>query len=69
MEEEYRFSGLRDGRSDLYLYRVVGNIQEPLWIDKYDDLDPRFTNGGNSIIFASNRPDDTLRNETNYAPF
>lgn len=63
------FSGLRDGRSDLYLYRVVGNIQEPLWIDKYDDLDPRFTNGGNSIIFASNRPDDTLRNETNYAPF
>lgn len=60
------FSGLREGRSDLYIYRLVGNIQEPLWIDKYDDLDPKFTSDGNSIIFASNRPDDTLRADVSY---
>ena len=60
------FSGLREGRSDLYIYRLVGNIQEPLWIDKYDDLDPRFTSDGNSVIFASNRPDDTLRADVSY---
>ncbi|MBM71916.1 MAG: hypothetical protein CL847_03940 [Crocinitomicaceae bacterium] len=63
------FSGLREGRSDLYLYRVVGNIQEPLWVDRFDDLDPRFTNGGKSVIFASNRPDDTLRGDTRHIPF
>ena len=45
------FSGLREGRSDLYLYRVVGNIQEPLWVDRFDDLNPKFTADGNSIIF------------------
>lgn len=62
------FSGLRNGRSDLYLYRVVGNIQEALWEDRFDDLSPRFTSDGRSIIFASNRPDDTLRNDQGFIP-
>jgi hypothetical protein len=63
------FSGMTNGRSDLYLYRVIGNIQEPLWNDRFDDLDPRFTDDGNAIIFSSNRPDDTLRNDGAYIPF
>ena len=63
------FSGLREGRSDLYLYRVVGNIQEPLWVDRFDDLNPKFTADGNSIIFSSNRPDDTLSGDVSYAAF
>ena len=57
------FSGLNGGRSDLYIYRIIGNIQEPLWEDRFDDLYPRFTSDGSGIIFSSNRTDDTLRND------
>ena len=38
-------------------------------MDRFDDLDPRFTNGGKSVICASNRPDDTLRGDTRHIPF
>lgn len=55
------FSGVRDGRSDLYLYFVLGNRQEQLTNDQWDDLDPRFVDGGRRIIFSSDRQDDTLR--------
>ncbi|MCB9183082.1 MAG: PD40 domain-containing protein [Flavobacteriales bacterium] len=55
------FSGVRDGRSDLYLYYVVGNRQEQLTDDQWDDLDPHFVDGDRRIIFSSDRTDDTLR--------
>ena len=55
------FSGVREGQSDLYLYHVIGNRQEQLTNDVYDDLNPRFVDGSSRIIFSSNRPDDTLR--------
>ncbi|MCB9171003.1 MAG: PD40 domain-containing protein [Flavobacteriales bacterium] len=55
------FSGVVDGRTDLYYYYLIGNRQEQLTNDPYDDLDPRFVNEGRSIIFTSDRPDDTLR--------
>lgn len=57
------FSGVREGQSDLYLYQVIGNNQQQLTFDPYDDLYPRFLPDGSSIIFSSNRPDDTLRRE------
>ena len=57
------FSGLYGGKSDLYIYRIIGNVQEPLWKDRFDDLYPRFTSDGRGIIFSSNRTDDTLRND------
>lgn len=60
------FSGVRDGRTDLYLYHVIGNRQEQLTDDQFDDLDPAFADGGRSILFSSNRTDDTLR--ANVAP-
>lgn len=55
------FSGVREGRTDLYIYYVIGNRQEQLTDDQWDDLDPAFADGGRSIIFSSNRTDDTLR--------
>ncbi|MCC6839996.1 MAG: PD40 domain-containing protein [Flavobacteriales bacterium] len=58
------FSGVREGRTDLYLYYVIGNRQEQLTNDQWDDLDPAFADGGRSIIFSSNRSDDTLRTAT-----
>lgn len=55
------FSGVREGRSDLYLYYTIGNRQEQLTDDQFDDLDPSFADGGTAILFSSDRPDDTLR--------
>jgi len=64
------FSGVKNGQSDLYLYYAVGNRQEQLTNDVYDDLNPRFVNDDKGIIFSSNRPDDTLRTRVpfNYFP-
>lgn len=54
-------SGVNRGQTDLYLYQVIGNNYEQLTNDIFDDLQPRFLRDGKSVIFASNRPDDTLR--------
>lgn len=61
------FSGVRDGRTDLYLYYVIGNRQEQLTDDQFDDLEPRFADGGRRIIFSSDRYDDTLRTKAEVA--
>ncbi len=58
------FSAVREGRTDLYLYYVIGNRQEQLTDDQFDDLDPQFVDGGRRIIFSSDRHDDTLRTNT-----
>ncbi len=55
------FSAVRDGRTDLYLYYVVGNRQDQLTDDQYDDLDPHFVDDDRRIIFSSDRTEDTLR--------
>ncbi|MFM9986294.1 MAG: hypothetical protein ACKVOK_13735 [Flavobacteriales bacterium] len=57
------FSGVNRGQTDLFLYQVIGNNQEQLTFDIWDDMNPRFIDGGARIIFSSNRPDDTLRTE------
>ena len=54
-------SAVRDGRTDLYLYYVIGNRQEQLTDDQYDDLDARFVDDDRRVIFSSDRHDDTLR--------
>lgn len=53
-------SGVVEGRTDLYLYYLIGNRQERLTNDMYDDLDPRFVKGDKSVIFVSDRLNDTL---------
>jgi hypothetical protein len=57
-------SAVNRGQTDLFLYQVIGNNFEKLTNDKWDDLTPSFIEGGRRVIFASNRPDDTLRTET-----
>jgi len=59
-------SGVDNGQTDLYLYYAIGNRQEKLTNDIFDDFDPSFSKDGHKVIFASNRPDDTLR--TNIKP-
>lgn len=55
------FSGVYEGRTDIYLYSIASNAQEALTSDVFDDVQPRFINDSRQIIFASNRWDDTLR--------
>lgn len=62
-------SALQDGQSDLYRYDVLANNQRALWRDRFDDLHPAFWAESNTFIFASNRPDDTLRNDRLDHPF
>ena len=57
------FSGVNKGRTDIYLYQVLGNNQEQLTNDIFDDINPKFIDNDERIIFASNRNDDTLRVE------
>ena len=51
------------GRSDLYLYHVPGNNYEQLTRDMWDETSACFADGGKTIVFSSNRNNDTLRNE------
>jgi len=57
------FSGVNRGQTDIYLYQTIGNNQEQLTNDIYDDLNPKFIRNSEAIIFSSNRLDDTLRKE------
>lgn len=54
------FSGINEGRSDLFLYNILGNTQQNLTNDIYDDLEPVFDPDGKRIYFISNRDNDSL---------
>ncbi len=54
-------SAVQKGQTDIFVYNLTSNFTEQITKDLYDDLNPRFINGGRQIIFASNRIDDTLR--------
>jgi len=53
-------SGVKNGQSDIYLYHLQAMRLENITNDIYDDLYPRLLNDGKSIVFSSNRPDDSL---------
>lgn len=61
------FSAVREGRTDLYYYHVIGNRQEQLTDDQFDDLDPNFVDDDTRIIFSSDRQSDTLRGNADVA--
>jgi hypothetical protein len=53
-------SGVKNGQSDIYLYHLHALVLENITNDLHDDLSPRLLNDGKSIVFSSNRPDDSL---------
>ncbi len=57
-------SGVQQGQSDLFIYNIAARTLDQITKDVYDDLQPRYMDNGRQIIFASNRPDDTLRFES-----
>jgi Tol biopolymer transport system component len=52
---------VQKGQSDIYVYNIIAGSYEQITKDVYDDLNPRFINHSNEIIFSSNRDNDTLR--------
>ncbi|MCL2436136.1 MAG: hypothetical protein FWD09_08410, partial [Lentimicrobiaceae bacterium] len=53
-------SGVKSGQTNIYLYHLQARGLEAITNDIYDDLNPRMLNDGSSIIFSSNRPEDSL---------
>ncbi len=54
-------SAVQKGQSDIYVYNIAAGSHEQLTKDIYNDLNPRFIDGSTKVIFASNRPGDTLK--------
>jgi hypothetical protein len=54
------FSGVKNGATNIYVYSLPANNYQQITDDIADDLYPTFAQGGNKIIFSSNRK-DTLR--------
>jgi len=62
------FSAINKGQSDIYLYSIAANSQKQLTNDIYDDRYPVFWKG-NSIVFASNRANDTINLANDYLQY
>ena len=56
-------SAVKNGQTDLYTYQVNGGKQTQITDDLFDELNPRYTANDESIVFASNRTNDTIFKE------
>lgn len=52
------FSGVKNGHSDIYVYKIKEQKLEQITNDVYDDIDPSFAAfpGKSGILYSSNRP-------------
>ncbi|MCX6278786.1 MAG: hypothetical protein NT004_11915 [Bacteroidetes bacterium] len=62
------FSAVQKGQSDIFVYNIVSGSHEQITKDGFDDLNPRFINHSNDIIFSSNRISDTIRFDERVKP-
>lgn len=53
-------SAVQRGHTDIFVYNLRTHMAEQITKDAYDDLNPRFINNSEAIIFSSNRTNDTL---------
>lgn len=53
-------SAVQNGQTDIFVYTIGSGGAVPITKDIYDDLNPHFVNNGRSIVFSSNRENDTL---------
>lgn len=49
------FSAMANGQSDLFIYNLVGNTQQKITDDLYDDIEAVYINHSSQISFVSNR--------------
>jgi hypothetical protein len=63
-------SAVKNGHSDIYIYKIEENKLEQITNDIYDDLNPTFVSFPNrsGIIFSSNRPSGDAPNDDTVLP-
>lgn len=54
------FSAVQNGKTNIYVYDVRARAHEQITNDFYDDRSPVFMNNMKSIVFSSNRDQDTM---------
>jgi hypothetical protein len=64
------FSAVKNGHSDIFIYKIEENKAEQVTNDVYDDLNPTFVSFPNrsGIIFSSNRPSSDAPNNDTILP-
>jgi hypothetical protein len=58
--KKFVMSAVQRGQTDIYVFTAASSGYDQITKDIYDDLTPRFVHGSKEIVFASNRPIDTL---------
>jgi hypothetical protein len=58
--KRFVMSAVQKGQTDIYVFTASSSAYDQITKDIYDDLTPRFVHGGKGIVFASNRPVDTV---------
>ncbi len=56
-------SAVQKGQSDLFVYNIAASSFYKITNDIYSELNPRFINNSNQIVFSSNRENDTIGKE------
>lgn len=58
--KKFVMSAVQKGQTDIFIFTAASNGYDQITKDIYDDLNPRFIHNSKEIVFASNRPVDTL---------
>jgi Tol biopolymer transport system component len=58
--KKFVMSAVQKGQTDIYIFTASSSAYDQITKDIYDDLTPRFVHNSKEIVFASNRPVDTL---------
>lgn len=58
---DFVFTAVQMGQSDVYTYNIVSNVYEKITDDKFTDVDARFIDRSQKIIFSSDRNNDTIK--------
>lgn len=67
--EKILFTGLVDGKSDLYLYHLKNDKVEQLTDDRYSDLQASWSSDGEKVVFISERGADTKLDKQIYGNY
>lgn len=58
--KKFVMSAVQKGQTDIFVFTAASNGYEQITKDLYDDMNPRFVHNSREIVFASNRPNDTI---------
>jgi Tol biopolymer transport system component len=65
--KRFLMSAVKNNQSDIFIYNIVSNKIDNITNDIYDDRYPIALNKGKTLVFSSNRANDTIITKTPYA--